>query len=50
MAKEESETKKSKKDTSTPYQKFEALAKRVIRVPKDQAVPKNNERPSQRHA
>jgi hypothetical protein len=26
----------SKKDTSTPYQKFEKLAKRIIRVPKDQ--------------
>ena len=24
----------SKKDTSTPYQKFDALAKRVIRAPK----------------
>jgi hypothetical protein len=28
----------SKKDTSTPFQKFDRLAKRVIRVPKDKAT------------
>jgi hypothetical protein len=34
MAKDQSETPKPKKDTSTPYQKFERLAGKVIRAPK----------------
>ena len=33
----------SKKDTSTPFQKFDRLAKRIIRVPKNQV--RNSKRP-----
>jgi hypothetical protein len=36
MAKEQPKPK-SKKDTSTPFQKFDRLAKRIIRVPKSEA-------------
>lgn len=35
MAKENPDTK-TKKDTNSAFQKFDALARRIIRVPKEQ--------------
>ena len=36
MAKDQPKTE-SKKDTNTPFQKFDALVKKVVRVPKAKA-------------